>query len=358
MIRPSFIRRIYPFIREHQAMEAAAVETMRSLLSPTYCGPFRRQGSLLTYAQRNAFSIMFMALYGSLGMDREKRRFYGTITHAIRGMVTGTDNLLDDEYKEMIPLRFPAGARRFRSVMHVMLFDRLLSATLEDAAQRGAIPWEAVPRVEGAILRHLAPIGAQEAEEEEGVEEILPPEEVLRRVVAQRGGNLLRLAFVAPRLLEPDHGPMELADRGVFHIGMALQVVDDLTDLQEDLAGRRHNLAVSWIHHRGAKDERDGLAKLRAGLPPSRPLHRLVAPSFGELISLAVAQGLHGFGLLEEAGFWLDQAGALSLIRTLFRLRGVGHLLEFVPRRIPAGLEAAPDLPWSDPLLDGWCPAP
>ena len=335
MLKISILRRLYPFVREHERLERAAIQRMGAILGSRYVGRFSRNGSLLRYAQKNAFSTMFLALYAALGMDEDKRRFYGTITHCVRGMVTGTDNLLDDEYKEMIPFRFHAKARKFKSVMHVMLFDRLLCSTLLAAAEAGLIQWSAVEEIERALLRHLAPIGAQEAEEESGVDQVMEPSEVLKRVLVHRGGDLLRLAFVAPRIVEGSDGPLGLADKGVFHVGMALQIVDDLTDVFEDIEARRHNFAVSSIFHGQERGERERLLAVMGGATPRAGVDELFPKATAQVVELAMEEALYGFRLLEEAGFWLDQEGALSLVRSLFHLRGVGHLLRFVPRTPP-----------------------
>ena len=53
--------------------------------------------------QRNLFSTLFIASALSLGLSETKVRFYSQIYQCIRSLVTGCDNILDDEYKEVIP---------------------------------------------------------------------------------------------------------------------------------------------------------------------------------------------------------------------------------------------------------------
>lgn len=45
------------------------------------------------------FSILFLSVYKALGIPQERRMMYGVINHCLRGLVTGTGNLLDNEYK-------------------------------------------------------------------------------------------------------------------------------------------------------------------------------------------------------------------------------------------------------------------
>ncbi len=327
------LRRLLPSIREHRLVEAETHRLLRETLAAEYIDPCPQALGPLKYAQRNIFSILFLAIYRALGVGAERRLLYGIVNHAIRGIVTGTDNLLDDECKMMLPLRFPEKACRFSSVMHILLFDRFLFRVVDEAADRGIIKEEDRTDLQQDIFQALVPIGEEEASEEGGVTEILPPAEILTSVHMYKGGNLLRLAFIAPRRVETElQGPIALADRGIYRIGMALQVIDDLTDLYEDLRDRRHNYLASAILHEGPAAERAELARARAAGGAGRPPVEQVFPqSAGRVMHRAVGEALAGFALLEQAGFWLRRPAALDLIRALFHLRGVGQLTRFWP---------------------------
>jgi hypothetical protein len=335
MIRLAALRRLLPAIREHRKVEEETARLLRQTLDERYIGPPPKRARLLQYAQRHAFSILFLAIYRALGIPAERRLFYGVINHAIRGIVTGADNLLDDECKEMLPLAFAPAACRFKSVMHILLFDRFLFRVVDEAAARGWIGWDEREGLQRQIFAAMVPIGEEEATEEGGIGEVLPPAAILESIHSRKGGDLLRLAFVAPRLVErPLARPLELADRGIYRIGLALQVIDDLTDFYPDLRDRRHNYLASSVRHEGTAAERAALAEALAAPGGSGPpLEGLYADSLRRVVHRAVGEALEGFALLEEAGFWLRRRQALALLRTLFRLRGVGHLLAFWPPR-------------------------
>jgi hypothetical protein len=148
-----------------------------------------------------------------------------------------------------------------------------------------------------------------------------------------KGGNLLRLAFVAPLRLESGAtaARLQAADRGIYSIGLALQVIDDLTDFYQDLRDRRHNYLVSTIHHEGSRDERARLAALLGGRGAALPVEQVYAASATRAMARAIGEALDGFERLHGAGLWLDRPQALELIRHLFVLRGVGHLLPLLP---------------------------
>jgi hypothetical protein len=326
-------RHLYPSLQEHRQVEAETLRLLKDILPAGYLGKVPPPAGILKYARRHFFSSLFLAVYRSAGVTPERRLFYGELNHAIRGIVTGTDNLLDDEYKEMLPLAFPERATRFKSVMHILLFDRILFRLLDEAAVDGLVTRELAQRIGHEIFAAMVPIGAEEATEEGGVAGILAPAEILASVHMYKGGNLLRLAFVAPLLSESGEvrARLEVADRGVFSIGLALQVIDDLTDFNEDLRDHRHNYLAATIQHEGTVDERARLASLLGGGSTAVPVEQAFASSASRAMTRAIGEALDGFERLHAAGFWLDRPQSLELIRYLFNLRGVGHLLSLLP---------------------------
>lgn len=340
MFKLAQLRRLYPSVREHRLVEAETRRLLETTLDERYILPATSPANFLSYAQRNIFSILFLSVYRSIGIPAERRVFYGVVNHAIRGIVTATDNLLDDEYKELLPLRFPESATRFKSVMHILLFDRFLARVMDEAAGEGLIRADERGAIQQRIFDAMIPIGAEEASEEGGVREILPPDRILSSIHMYKGGNLLQLAFVAPRLVEKALSvPLEQADRGIYRIGMALQVIDDLTDFHDDIRDRRHNYLVSSIRFEGTTAERDRLERILAGDDPGRSsIEFSFTPSVQRVMERAIGEALAGFGLLQRAGFWIDRPLALFLIRQLFRLRGVPNLLALLPGRIDATL--------------------
>jgi hypothetical protein len=329
------LRHLYPSIREQRRVEEENLALLRFFLADDYVAPPAKPLNTLNYTQKNFFSILFLAIYRAVGIAPERRHFYGILNHAIRGIVTATDNLLDDEYKEVLPLRFAPGATRFKSVMHILLFDRFLYRAADAAVRDGLIGEAQRDLLLQGIFAALVPIGAEEGSEEGGVRHILAPEEIISGVHLHKGGNLLRLAFVAPRQVEQEAAPaIAQADMGVFRIGMALQVIDDLTDFYEDLRDRRHNYLLSAIVHEGTAAERMRCDALLAGKGERPPVEEAYVASVSRVMGRAVGEALCGFELLAEAGFWLDRRKAMELIRYLFKLRGVGRLLALLPAEL------------------------
>lgn len=80
--------------------------------------------------QRNFFSALFMYSYFRAGIAKDRRILYAAVNQCLRGMVTGCDNILDDEYKKTLETDLPQQAQRFRSVLDIMVSDRILTEIL------------------------------------------------------------------------------------------------------------------------------------------------------------------------------------------------------------------------------------
>ncbi len=327
-------RKLYPSLKEHRLVEERVRHLLHKTLDERYIAQRKAaRFDLLSYAKRNFFSILFLSIYRAIGISEERRLNYGIINHSLRGIVTGADNLLDDEYKELLPLDFPERATRFKSIMHILLFDRFLAKTVRLMEEAGSITREEAEKVQDALFRAIVPIGANEAVEEEGIDTIISPEAILSSVHMYKGGKLLCLSFVAPRILEKSFsGPLSLAEDGVYSIGLALQIIDDLTDFYQDIAAGNHNYLVSSIAYRGTTKERKQLDEVRAAKAVSGPaIERTYPTTVREVMAEAIGEALYGFSLLEESGYWCNRIQAHSLIRQLFILRGVKQLLPFFP---------------------------
>jgi len=342
VIPHSILRRFYPSVNEHKAVELETFRLLNASLDRRYISRREERLSTLEYMQKHIFSITFLAIYKALRIPRERRIMYGMINHAVRGIVTATDNLLDDEYKEMLPLRFAPRAFRFKSVMHLLLFERFLFQVVDEGVKNGAIERIDRETIHRMLFDAMVPIGAEEASEEDGVREILTPEKILSSIHRYKGGNLLRSAFVVPRFVEKKiAASLETADQGIYRIGMALQVIDDVTDFYEDIRDRRHNYLVSSILHEGNAEEKNRLDRLLLGEGDHPGIEHAYAGTVSRVMGKAFGEAMEGFALLEEAGFWLKPKGAGDMVRHLFRLRKLGHLLALLPAEDRVGFAVA-----------------
>jgi hypothetical protein len=250
-------------------------ETALRILQP--CGVTLRPPAKAAHSfAKNFFSMLFLYSYQRAGIPHDRRRLYAATLQCLRGMVTGCDNLLDDEYTPTLETDLPANGHRFRSVVDIMVSDRVLFQILLEAASRGAFALDRVPLATTASMKTMTRSGIEEAGEEGGVADILMPDEILRTVHHYKTGILFQCPWDIPRAIETfDEGRIAPLLEGLYHIGMGCQIMDDMVDMAVDVRTRRHNYMVSLIHHGPSADERQQLAVAMApGMQAApAPLH-------------------------------------------------------------------------------------
>ena len=281
------------------------------------------------YWERNFFSILFVSIFDAVGIAPERIRHYAAIVQLVRGIVTATDNILDNENKGAMRVELAKGhvlSNTLCMLMQSALMIRRVRAVAPDP--------EGEARTWGALIDKLYAIGEEESGEEEAVEDVLSPEALLDTIHRFRGANLLLLAFVAPELNEPALADaIDLAKQGVFRIGMALQILDDLADFEEDLRRRNHNILRSWLVHGRGKDAAgrpaapvSDAALSALSVADQKAPERVFPEATGEVMVLAIELCLSGFDRLTEAGHPLNRETARELIGAMFRLRKLPHL--------------------------------
>ncbi len=311
-------------IEVHRAAVALARTEASALVPPRWRGEPTGEANPVRYAGRHFFSLLLISAYRSLGLTEDQQRWLGAINHSVRCIVTAADNLLDGEDKPVLALRFPDGAARFRSCLGLLTWAAALERVVARGVEHGSLTPDQVPTAVERLLALLIEVGAVEAEEEAGVDGIIPPDEVVTRIHEHKGGSLLGLAWVVPLLVLEDDPRAERARTmaaGIHAIGLALQHVDDVTDLELDVTARGHNLLQSEIHHHGSEDERTHLEAMRSGLL-SGTYREVCRASVGRVVARALTTAQRGFSLLEQAGYPLNQAKAMALLELLFEVRG------------------------------------
>jgi len=214
---------------------------------------------------KNFFSMLFLYPFHRAGIPKPRRRLYAAILQCLRGMVTGCDNLLDDEYKKTLDTDIPETGTRFRSVMDIMVSDRVLFQILLDACHREEINMEQVRAASAASMKTMTRSGVQEATEEAGISIILKPDDILEKVHHYKTGILFQCPWDIPRVIESlDEADTAPLLAGLYQVGLGCQVMDDLVDFMSDLARRRHNFLVSLIYHGSLPAEKSRLGELVA----------------------------------------------------------------------------------------------
>ena len=199
---------------------------------------------------KNFFSALFLYSYHRVAITQPRRILYVAVNQCLRGMVTGCDNLLDDEYKKTLETDLPERGYRFRSILDIMVSDRVLFQILMESEQEHRLTREQVLSASAASLQALGRSGAQEASEENGIHEILKPNDVLKKVHHFKTGMLFECIWAVPLAIEPmEKKAVSHLLKALYKIGMGCQILDDMVDFHGDLQQKRHNYIVSLIYH-------------------------------------------------------------------------------------------------------------
>lgn len=230
------------------------------ILSPT-CGIEPLCSSVMR-VESNLFSSFFLMVLGHLIESQEKLFTYGMMNQAMRAMVTGCDNILDDEFKKVIGFKLPKGGTRFQSLLTVMTGEMVLAEIALDGENGSPEFLLSMPTV---VLRTLIPSGIQEHREETAQEMFLTPQQTLNDVHYYK----TCLLFEAPVTNAVELGDVtecraEAMKRGLRHLGLAAQILDDCKDIRDDLVRQRSNYVVSLAYHQNGESARARVREIAA----------------------------------------------------------------------------------------------
>jgi hypothetical protein len=316
------VRTLYADLREVLGTEFRAEEPH----VPSAAEALAPEG--LHFVQEYFFLILFHSIFASLGVRPDRLRLYAELNFCIKGTITAADNLFDDQDKSLLPLAPVAGAR-FRSILQLLAFERLLRRALDRGQQGGLLDGGQRDAVLRGLLDRMAAIGRLEGSEEGGVDHVPAPEDMVEGVHRVRGGALFALAFAAPTVLEEGDQAVKFiaAESAVARLGTAFQIVDDLTDFEFDLGRRSHNLLAAQVFHHGTAAERAALERFRGGeaVAPG-VVETLLRDSARAVLEMAYAEARASFRGLSELGHWLEPALADEVVHAIVGLDGVARM--------------------------------
>lgn len=281
--------------------------------------------------ESNFFSAMFLYSYQCLEMPSSRRLLYGAINQCFRGMVTGCDNILDDEYKRTLETDLPAKAWRFRSVLDIMVSEHVMFDLLVRASRQGEIPGQLVLPAANAALQALTRSGVQEAGEEQGTAEVLPPEAILKNIHHYKTGVLFQSPWAVPAVIERmDEKKTGRVIQGLYDIGMGCQILDDLVDLQRDALQKRHNYIISLIYYHRGPQAWAALGEMTPRVGSSAATEDLIE-RFPEPLGMAVARSRRYLLSGINAVFGNPPTGVASMVISILarRIGAEDYLLRF-----------------------------
>jgi len=297
--QPGLVMLLSSAQKEHRLVE----ERFEEMLSECECArksvfPFKELNSI-KYFEKNFFSILFLSIFKAVGIPEERIMNYGVILHALRIIITCTDNILDNENKGPVFLNAELDNPVLNNTMLSLLAHKVMGQAIREVSQDA----ETAARIEANILDSICSIG--KGENVTKIDDVMPiPVEITNNVHMKIGGELLRLALIAPLENERELiSELQHMESGILNIGIALQMLDDVTDAAEDLSNTKANYLASWIMYQSE----DGIFSFddlkeyadTSGQNFCTDFKRSVA----SVVNSAIEKALDGFDMLCSGGF-------------------------------------------------------
>jgi len=280
--------------------------------------PFKDLSSV-KYFEKNFFSILFLSIFKSLKIPYDRITLYGLILHSLRIIITSTDNILDSENKGPVFLNAGLDNNVLNNTMLTLLANRIMGQSIRELTRESMQS----DHIESRILDSICSIGKGEAITKLTAD-IPRPEEITEAIHKKIGGELLRLALIAPLEAETDKKEsLACMESGILYIGNALQMLDDMTDVVEDTLNDKINYFASWIiHHK--EDGVHTLSNINQYANEENANFSIKYPvSAASVINTAIETALEGFEMLSHGGYPVTRAQATEILKLMFGLRGL-----------------------------------
>lgn len=201
-----------------------------------------KKNSIKENIKTNFFSLFMISLLEFLEISQTNKINYGKCIFYIRGIVTCTDNIIDNEKKGIIFLNGIS-----EHVAENILLTLFLHKNLEDILNK--LDRKKIG-VSFKILEEIRLIAESEGLRECSLYSKYPTyREIFEKIHSGIGGELLKIGLIAPRNLEEDPR-IEICLKALYKLGLSLQGLDDLCDMKEDYLERKVNLGIAFFMER------------------------------------------------------------------------------------------------------------
>ncbi|UUV19785.1 hypothetical protein NRK67_10255 [Fusobacteria bacterium ZRK30] len=257
--------------------------------------------------KKNFFSIFMLSLIELLETEREDMIKYGKCLFYLRGIITCTDNIIDDESKGVIFLNGIDEKTTENTLLTLLLQKNLEKIISElDIKDTG---------MSNAVLESVYLIAKSEGMRERSIYENYPDYNFIsHKIHSGIGGELLKIGVLVP-LYQEKNGEFKDISRALYNLGLSLQGLDDICDMGEDFSAQKINLATSFFMDRLKIDE-----ETAAGLDI------LDTSVTEEYLQRIMSYSMESFNILEEIGYPINKKLGMKLLFHLFKIRGLEDL--------------------------------
>jgi len=257
--------------------------------------------------KKNFFSIFMLSLIEFLEAEREDIVKYGKCLFYLRGIITCTDNIIDDESKGVIFLNGIEEKTTENTLLTLLLQKNLEKIIFElDKKEIG---------ISNKVLESIYLIAKSEGLRDRSIYESYPSYNFISHDIHSGiGGELLKIGIIVPLYMEKNDKFKEIS-KALYNLGMSLQGLDDLCDMEEDFLVKKINLATSFFMDRLEINEEKAVN-----------LSILDTPATEEYLQKIMNYSMESFTILEKVGYPINKKIGMKLLFHLFKIRGLEDL--------------------------------
>ena len=257
--------------------------------------------------KNNFFSIFMLSLIEFLEAEKKDIIKYGKCLFYLRGIITCTDNIIDDESKGVIFLKGIKEKVTENTLLTLLLQQNLEKIVFElDEKNIG---------ISRKILESIYLIAKSEGIRERAIYDNYPNFNFISNEIHSGiGGELLKIGIIAPLYREKNDKFKDVSTI-LYNLGMSLQGLDDLCDMKEDFIAKKINLATSFFMNKLGIDEET-----------AANLNILDNYTLREYLQKIMSYSTESFDILEEIGYPLNRKLGMKLLFHLFKIRGLEDL--------------------------------
>lgn len=263
---------------------------------------WKKENFVISFKE-NFFSLLMVSLLINSCKDENIKNYSKLIT-CIRQIITSTDNIIDAEDKGVVFID---------EISNTVVKNTLLTMASQNILEKISVELTGDNTISRAIINKIYKIAAAESKRDEEQYELYPTPDYVKNIIHEGiGGELLEISMLAPKIIEKNQS-IEGYSKGLFNIGMGLQSLDDLCDIEEDLRENKVNYAV-------AKLIKDGYS---LNILKQNPTIQVEDDFIKNYLSEVLKDTLKGFDLLIASGFPLTRGDIDILLKHLFKIRGL-----------------------------------
>lgn len=318
-----FIRLLISTIKNHKEMETEYKKRFSAYVSQNSSKHVNENLNYINYLEKNFFSILLLSIFKNLKVEKNNITEYGIILHSLRGIVTCTDNIIDNESK---------GAMFLNEISSHVLSNNMLSIIQQNILNNSIDKLNTdLSKKDKMVLGYSKALYSIALGENrrEFKNEIEAPNEIIENIHKKIGGELLELAFVIP-VIKEENDKLNISKKGIYEIGVALQMLDDICDFKEDIDANKKNYLFSKIVYNSSLTLHEIITKSNDN---EFYLSNDYIDNYNNAIEEAVSVALNGFKILEEASYPINQGQAKLILEFMFKVRGLSNAWEVYEKK-------------------------